>query len=203
MGAITTQIIAWQGYRHKENGIIVFYDSDGFADLPIRVGTDPHYETGTYGHHSCSASPHRTKFVKNKVGYLFFMTKYSGQNIELKDKIIVTGYYKIGSVADIRALHQRQLQPNTCFAEKNCYALKASINKDGENEMFFASQDDVIVLDEKLMKVLGINKKITKAAKIELDEKKVDKLLKLFEGKENRVADYIALSCSKEQTKVA
>lgn len=197
-----TTLVSWQGYRHKEIGIIVYYDSCEMSLLPIRTNSskkgkqadaDPNYETATYGLHSCTASRHRTNFVKNKCGYVFFMTRYQGANQKLKDKMMVTGYYKIGSTAEIQKLHLRYfgLEGSSCFAEKLCYALKAS---PGENDVVFLSDEDSYVLTAAALKSLGIDKKITKATKIELDEEKTKKLLKKFEGKENKVADYIALT---------
>ncbi|MCL2845141.1 MAG: hypothetical protein FWE23_06790 [Chitinivibrionia bacterium] len=201
MGAITIKNAAWQGYRHKETGVLVHYDADNKSALPIRAtaikngkqaDVDPNYETGTYGLHSCSASPHRAKFVKQKFGYVFLMTKYQGTNAKLKDKFLVVGYYKIGSVADVRNLHLRHLEDNSCFSEKLCYALKANVMENGENEIVLVSEEDAFVLNAAALKSLAIDKKITKAAKIELDEDKTKKLLKKFEGKENKVAEYIA-----------
>jgi hypothetical protein len=176
--------IFWQGYRHKGTGVIVYYDSDETSLLPIRTSlgkkgkaadADPNYETGTYGLYGCSASPHRTKFIKNKFGYLFFMTKYSGADIKLKDKIIITGYYKIGSISEVQKLHLRYIDENSCIAEKLCYALKASINETGGNDLVFLSLEDAYQLNSAAMKLLGIEKKITKATKIELDEERTKK----------------------------
>jgi hypothetical protein len=200
MSAIAIKSAPWQGYRHKETSVLVHYDADLTSALPIRAtaskkgkqpDADPNYETGTYGLLSCTASPHRTKFVKNKFGYVFFMTKYQGTNKKLKDKILVVGYYKIGSVADVRNLHLRHLEDNSCFAEKFCYALKANIAENGENEIIFVSEEDAFVLTPAALKSLAIDKKITKAAKIELDEANTKKILKKFEGKENKIAEYV------------
>ena len=189
-------LISWQGYRHKETGVIVYYDSSETALLPIRANigkkgksadADPNYETATYGLQSCTASRHRTNFVKNKFGYLFFMTKYQGTEKKHKDKIMITGYYKIANVAEVQKIHIRNLgmEDSSCFNEKLCYALKA-------DEAVFLSEEDCYVLTKASLSALGIDKKITKATKIELDEEKTKKLLKKFEGKENKIADYIA-----------
>jgi len=205
MNISATTLISWQGYRHKETGVIVYYDSCETALLPIRTNSnkkgkpadaDPNYETATYGLYSCNASRHRTNFVKNKFGYVFFMTKYQGANAKFKDKMMITGYYKIGSTAEVQKFHLRNfgLEGSSCFAEKMCYALKVA---DGENNIVFLSEEDSYVLTKISLAALGIDKKITKATKIELDEEKTKKLLKKFEGKENRIADYIA------QTKAA
>ncbi|MDR0303590.1 MAG: hypothetical protein LBH98_02310 [Chitinispirillales bacterium] len=189
--------ISWQGYRHKEIGVIVYYDSNETALLPIRTTTsknvddDPNYESATYGLYSCSSSRHRANFVKNKYGYVFFMTKYQGRNEKFKDKIMVTGFYKIGSIADVQKLHLRYLQKNSCFSEKLCYALKSSVNEKGENDAVFLSEEDAYILNPSALKSLGIDKKITKATKIELDEEHTKKLLKKFEGKDNKISDYI------------
>jgi hypothetical protein len=192
--------ISWQGYRHKEAGIIVYYDSNEAASLPVRNTTgkkgkkadsDPNYESATYGLHSCSASRHRANFIKNKYGYVFFMTKYQGRSEKFKDKIMITGFYKIGSTADVQKLHLRYLEENSCFSEKLCYALKASINEKGENDAVFLSEEDAYVLNLAALKSFGVDKKITKATKIELNEENTKKLLKKFEGKENKIGDYI------------
>jgi len=212
MGLITMKTADWQGYRHKDTGVLVYYDADETSALPVRatVGSkgksanaDPNYESGTYGLYSCTASPHRTKFVKNKLGYIFFMTKYQGTDVKMKDKVVVTGYYRIGSVADVRNLHLRHLEDNSCFAEKNCYALRSNVGENGENEMFFVSYDDAFLLNPAALKSLEIDKKITKAAKIELDEDKTKKLLKKFEGKENKVAEYISQTAELAEASVS
>lgn len=201
MGINGISNISWQGYRHKETGIIVYYDSNETTLFPIRatickkgkkaVDADPNYESATYGLYSCCASRHRKNFVKNKCGYVFFMTKYQGTNAKLKDKIILTGYYKIGSIAEVQKLHLRYLEENSCFSEKLCYALKSSANEKGENDVVFLSDEDGYVLNAAALKSLGIDKKITKATKIELDEEHTKKLLKKFDGKENKISDYI------------
>jgi hypothetical protein len=120
------------------------------------------------------------------------MTKYAGPDAKLKDKFMVTGYYKIGSIAEVQKLHLRYIEDNSCIAEKLCYALRASVNEKGESDVVFLSQEDAYILSAAALKSLGIEKKITKAAKIELDEDKTKKLLKKFEGKENKIADYIS-----------
>ena len=200
MGIGEISNILWQGYRHKDTGIVIYYDSHEAAALPVRAsvakggksaGNDPHYESATYGLHSCSASRYRINFVKNKFGYVFFMTKYQGRNEKLKDKIMITGFYKIGSVADVQKMHLRYLDSNSCFAEKLCYALKAAANEKGESEAVFLSEEDAYVLNSTSLKSLGFDKKITKTTKIELNEEQTKKLLKKFEGKENKIADYI------------
>ena len=191
---ITTAVIPWQGYRHKETGVLVYYDSSKTSMLPIRdsAAADPNYETGTCGLYGCNASPHRAIFVKNKFGYLFFMTKYQGTNAKLKDKMIITGYYKVGSIADVQKIHMRHVEDNSCYSEKICYALRAGVNEKGESDVVFLSEDDAYILNAAALKSLDIDKKITKAAKIKLDEEKTKKLLKKFEGKENKTADYIS-----------
>lgn len=200
MNISTMGVISWQGYRHKETGVVVYYDSSETNLLPIRTNIgkkgkpadfDPNYETKTYGLQSCTASRHRTNFVKNKSGYLFFMTKYQGSDKKLKDKFMITGYYKIASIAEVQKLHIRNfgMEDSSCFNEKLCYALKAG---ESENDAVFLSQEDSYILTAASLKALGIDKKITKATKIELDEEKTKKLLKKFEGKENKIADYIA-----------
>lgn len=198
MNISTMSLISWQGYRHKETGVIVYYDSSETNTLPIRTNigkkgkiadADPNYETLTYGLQSCTASAHRTNFVKNKCGYLFFMTKYQGAEKKHKDKIMITGYYKIASIAEVQKIHIRNLgmEDSSCFNSKLCYALKAE-------EAVFLAEEDCYVLTKASLSALGIDKKITKATKIELDEEKTKKLLKKFEGKENKIADYIAQS---------
>ncbi|MCL1947371.1 MAG: hypothetical protein FWF51_09540 [Chitinivibrionia bacterium] len=194
LNAITTSVVAWQGYRHKDIGVLVYYDSSKTSMLPIRAASvaDPNYETKTCGLYGCNASQHRTLFVKNKFGYLFFMTKYQGKNAKLKDKMIITGYYKIGSIADVQKAHMRYVEDNSCYCEKICYALKASVNEKGESDAVFLSDEDAYVLNDAALKMLGIEKKITKATKVKLDEDITKKLLKKFEGKENKIADYIS-----------
>ena len=97
-------------------------------------------------------------------------------------------FYKIGSIADVQKLHLRYLDDNTCFSEKFCYALKASSD---ENDVMFFSDEDAYVLNAAALKSLSIDKKVTKATKIELDEEHTKKLLIKFYEKENKKADYI------------
>ena len=69
------------------SAMVVFYGGDPISELPIRevpeelpsdVVQDPNYETGTYGLYACSRSQIRNAFVKAKMRYLVFLTKYVG-----------------------------------------------------------------------------------------------------------------------------
>ncbi len=195
-GTVTARLssVKWQGYRSGADGIVVYYESDTESSLPIRMITgtrksdhnqaDPNYETGTYGMYDCLNSKLRNKFARKKFGYVFFMTRYQGTNEELTGKVILTGYYKVNATADVQKLHLRHLEDTTCFNAKACQALRA-------DDMVFLAEDESYVLGKAALKSVGYEKKITRMSKIELDEEMVKKLLKKFEGKDNRLEDYL------------
>ena len=98
--SLTPESAAWQDYRSSNTGMVVFYASDPISELPIRevpeelpseILPDPHYETGTYGLYACGKSKIRAAFVKSKIRYLVFVTKYAGTNVEFKDKSALPG----------------------------------------------------------------------------------------------------------------
>ncbi len=187
--------IKWQGYRSGTTGFVVFYESDTESELPIRMITgtrktdhnemDPNYESKTYGLFDCVNSKMRNQFEKKKYGYIFFMTRYQGKIAELNDKVLITGYYKIGSTSDVQKLHLRHLEDSACINSKTCSALKA-------DEAVFLSAEDSYKLTTAGLKSIGYDKKVTRMTKIELDEEMVKKLLKKFDGKENQIDAYIA-----------
>ena len=126
--------ILWQDYRASNTGMIVFYASDPVSEIPVReipedidspVVPEPNYESGTYGFYGCSRTKIRGAFAKSKLRYLFFLTKYAGTKDGYKDKMLVTGYFRVAKTADVQKLHLRYLSEYSCIDAASCIALRA------------------------------------------------------------------------------
>ncbi len=185
--------IPWQDYRGAETGMAVFYASDPVSELPIRevpeetpseVLAEPNYETGTYGLYGCSRAKIRSSFVKSKLRYLFFMTKYAGTNAEHMDSLVVTGFYHIAQTANVQKLHIRYLSDYSCLTDDTCYALRA-------DETHFLSIENAFVLTPEILKSWGYSSRVTKQTRIVLDEEKTAELLEYIRSKPNAVDEYI------------
>lgn len=194
-GMITTSVnsVKWQGFRGGDTGMIVYYESDPNSELPLRKipvkegvipVMDPNYETKTYGMYHCKNTKLRNSFVKKKFGYLFFMTKYDGTDPKYDGKVMITGYYKIGSYADMQKLHLRHLNENSCLNDRVCQGLRAT-------DAVFVKPEDAYILTTAALKSLDYEKKITRMSKIVLTDEMVVKVLKKFKGKENILEQYV------------
>ena len=194
-GVIKTnaRTIKWQGFRGGEAGAVVYYESDPNSELPLRnipvkegviPVMDPNYETKTYGLYDCANTKLRNSFVKKKRGYLFFMTRYNGTNPDFEGKVLLTGYYRVKSSADVQKLHLRHLESSSCINDRTCQALLGT-------EAVFLSLEDSYKLTAVALKSIGYEKKITRMSKILLDDEMVQKLLKKFKGKDNIIEQYI------------
>jgi hypothetical protein len=185
---------AWQDYRSSNTGMLVYYVSDPIPELPIRevpeelpseIPPEPHYETGTYGFYGCNKSKIRNAFVKSKVRYLLFVTKYAGAKADFRDKLVVTGFYKISKTADVKKLHIRYGSDYSCIDEQNCYALRA-------DEKRFVTVEDAFLLTDEVLKSWNYSARITKQTRILLDEQHTAPVIDFLRSKPDATANYIA-----------
>ncbi len=185
--------IKWQDYRGIRTGVIVYYNTDPISEIPIRevpeelpteLLPEPNYESGSYGLYGCKHNKMRSSFVKKKIQYLFFMTRYEGTNIELTDELMVTGYYRIKQVADVQKLHIRYLNEYSCLNEETCMAFRA-------DKIHFVSVQDAFLITSEVLKVWESTSRITRQTKIVLDEEKTAELIAYLESKKNVVEAYI------------
>lgn len=190
---VSIENVTWQDYRASNIGIVLFYTSDPVSELPIRetpeefpsdVLPEPNYETGTYGFYGCSKTKVRNAFVKSKIRYILFMTKYSGANNEYKDKILITGYYKIIKIADAKKVHIRYCSDYSCLDEDHCYSLRA-------DELRFVMVEDSFVITDAVLKKWGYTSKITKQSRIQLDETQTMNVVEFLSGKPDATDAYI------------
>ncbi len=186
--------ITWQDYRATTIGMVVVYSSDPVSEMAIReipeelessVTPEPNYETGTYGFYGCEKTKIRAAFAKSKVRYLFFLTKYAGTKEEFKDKVLLTGYYRIAKTADVQKLHLRYLDDCSCIDATSCIAFKA-------DEVCFVSLADAFVVDEAQLKAWGYNAKVSKQLRIILTPEQTAQILDHLKSKKNEVEAYIA-----------
>lgn len=193
-GVIPTHIegVTWQDYRGAETGMIVYYNSDPVSELPIRevpeelpsdVSLDPNYETGSFGFYGCKHAKVRSYFVKNKMRYLFFMTRYAGTNPDHTDDLMITGYYRIKQTTNVQKLHIRYLDEYSCINEDSCIALRA-------NEVHFVSVEDAFKVDEKALAQWEYTSRVTRQTKVMLNEENTLNLLQYLQSKENITDQY-------------
>ncbi|MBN1980171.1 MAG: hypothetical protein JW795_01475 [Chitinivibrionales bacterium] len=179
--------IKWQDYRHMKTGMILYYTTDPVSEMPIReipeelpstISPDPNYETKTFGFYGCKHAKLRNLFIKNKMGYLFFMTKYTGTIAELADELMVTGYFHVKQTADVQKQHIRYLSEYSCIDEENCIALRGDV-------VHFVSANDAFIITPEVLKSWNCNSRVTRQTKIVLDEEKTTALLNYLNGKQN------------------
>lgn len=193
-GVVPTHVgsIKWQDYRSGKSGMVVYYNTDPVAELPIReipeeipsaVIPEPNYETKTFGLYGCKHTKLRSAFVKKKTGYLFFMTRYSGTNLEFADDLMVTGFYHIKKSSDVQKLHIRYLNEYSCVNEEGCPALLA-------DEVHFVSVEDAYMLTDDALEAMGNTTRITRQTKLYLEDEKVEELVSYLRSKENVVNVY-------------
>jgi hypothetical protein len=190
----TPDSILWQDYRAANTGMVVFYASDPVSEIPVReipddvespALPDPNYETGTYGFYGCSRTKIRGAFAKSKLRYLFFLTKYAGTKDGFKDKMLVTGYFRISKTTDVQKLHRRYLDEYSCMDADTCIALRA-------DEVHFVSLGDAFEVSPDQLKVWGFNAKVSKQLRIILTAESTAQLLALLKSKPNQRAIYVA-----------
>ncbi len=185
--------IIWQDYRAANTGMVVFYSSDPVSEIPIReipddvdspVVPEPNYESGTYGFYGCARTKIRGAFSKSKIRFLFFLTKYAGTKDGFKDKMLITGYYRIAQTADVQKLHLRYLNEYSCIDSPTCIALKA-------DEVRFVGLEDAIEVSSDQLKTWGFNAKVSKQLRIVLTPESTSELLDVLKGKPDRLSAYI------------
>lgn len=194
-GAVSVNVnsLKWQGYRGNEMGLAVYYDSDPVSELPIReipeeyptkVIADPNYETSTYGLYGCKFGKNRNTIIKKKYKYIFFMTKYAGTNMDLRDELLCTGFYRIKYTFDAKKFHSRSLDSVSCMTENSCQAVRA-------DEMVFVAAEDAFHINEERLKEWGGISRVTRQTKILLTEEQTEMMLSHLRGQENIVEQYI------------
>lgn len=191
---LSPEAAAWQDYRSSNTGMVVFYTSDPIPELPIRevpeelpsdIIPEPHYETGTYGLYGCSKSKIRNAFVKSKVRYLLFVTKYAGAKADFRDKLFITGFFKISKTADVKKLHIRYGSDYSCIDEQSCFALRA-------DEKRFVTIEDAYAVTGDVLKSWNYSARITKQTRILLDELQTTQVMDHLRSKADATANYIA-----------
>jgi len=184
---------AWQDYRASNTGMIVYYGGDPISELPIRevpekfnsdIQPEPNYETGTFGFLGCARTKIRSTFVKQKIKYLLFVTKYVGKNAAFKDKYMVTGYYRVNKIADVKRRHIRYCAEYSCLEEKVCYALRAE-------EVRLVSAEDAYIVTPQQFKEWGFSGRLTRQSRILLDEAQTAALVQFLQKKTDITSKYI------------
>jgi hypothetical protein len=191
---ITVESIAWQDYRSSNTGMVVYYPSDPISELPIRevpeelvseIIPEPNYESGTYGVYGCGKSKIRIAFAKEKNRFLLFVTKYAGTKPEYKDKMFITGFYRICKTADVKKLHIRFGSDYSCIDEQNCIALRA-------DEVRFVAIEDAFPVTDEVMTGWNYKARITRQTRIILDEAQATPIIEFLRSKQDITAQYIA-----------
>ncbi|MDR3013560.1 MAG: hypothetical protein LBU70_10220 [Chitinispirillales bacterium] len=189
----TADSAPWQDYRASNTGMVIYYGSDPISELPIReipekhpseIESEPHYETGTFGYHSCVRLKIRSTFVKSRIRYMFFITKYAGINENSKGKYFVTGFYRVAKIADVKKYHIRTCEDYSCLDEKVCYALRA-------DEVHFVSIKDAFPVSPQLLKDWGFNGRLTRQSRLLLTEEQTAVVLDFLRKKKNIRDKYI------------
>ena len=185
--------VLWQDYRASETGMIVYYASDPVSEVPIReipeelespVQPEPHYESGTFGLYGCVHPKIRKAFYKEHNRHLFFVTKYVGTDEDYRDKVLLTGYYRIVKTADAKKFHLRYCPEYGCIDSEDCVALRAG-------EVKFLSTEDAMVITDEVLKEWNFNQKLTRQSRIILNQEQTAKLVEYFKSKDNSLEDYL------------
>jgi hypothetical protein len=183
----------WQGYRGAEKGMIVFYPTDPVSEMPIRevpeeypstVVPEPNYESQSYGFFGCPNTKTRAAFIKSKLRYLFFMTKYVGANYDFLDQLMVTGFYRISHTTDTQKLHVRYLDDCSCMSEDTCTALRA-------DQAHFVSLSDAFILTPAVFAKWECPTRVTRQTRIVLSDANTTDLLVYLRSKKNVLNEYI------------
>jgi hypothetical protein len=191
---LSPESVAWQDYRSSNTGMVVFYASDPIAELPIRevpeelpseILPEPNYETGTYGLYGCGKSKIRSAFIRSKIRYLLFVTKYEGTRAEYKGRLFITGYFRISKTAEVKKLHIRYGSEYSCIDEEACYALRA-------DESRFVAVDHAFALTEEVMKTWNYKARITKQTRIILDGQNTGTIVEYLKSKQDVTSQYVA-----------
>ena len=191
---IPAESVPWQDYRASNKGMVVFYSSDPVSELPIReipeelpseILPEPNYETSTYGLYGCAKSKIRSSFVKSKLRYLLFITKYAGTNADFKDKLLITGFFRINKTADVKKLHIRYCADYSCLDEDICYGLRA-------DEVKFVSAADAFEVNDSVLKSWDYKARISRQTRIVLEETHTMEIVEYLRSKQDKTAEYVA-----------
>jgi hypothetical protein len=185
--------VAWQDYRASNTGMIVYYGGDPISELPIRevperypseIQPEPNYETGTFGFLGCARTKIRSTFVKSKIRYLLFITKYVGTLDAFKEKYMVTGYYRVNRISDVKRRHIRFCSEYSCLDEKVCYALRA-------DEVRLVSAQDAYPVTPQMFKEWGFSGRLTRQSRIILTEEQTAPIVGFLREKTDILSKYI------------
>jgi len=191
---ISPESVAWQDYRSSNTGMVVFYAGDPIAELPIRevpeelpseILPEPNYESGTYGLYGCGKSRIRNAFVKSKIRYLFFVTKYEGTKADYTGRLVITGYFRIWKTAEVKKLHIRYGSDYSCIDEEYCYALRA-------DESRFVAVEDAFAVTDEVMKAWNYKARLTKQTRIMLNEQNTAAIIDHLKSKPDVTAQYVS-----------
>ncbi len=183
----------WQDYRASNTAMVVFYSTDPVSEIPIRevpeeypsdILPEPNYESATYGFYGCSRSKIRTAFVKSKLRYVIFVTKYQGTNADYKDRFFVTGYIKVNKIADVKKAHIRFCSDFTCLDEPRCLALRG-------DEQRFVSIEEAFEVTPDVLLSWDFKAKLTRQARIILNEENTMKIIEHLDSKNDITEKYI------------
>ena len=172
--------------------MVVYYNTDPVSEIPLRelpeelpsdIALDPNYETGTYGFFGCKHTKTRGMFYKKKSRYIFFMTKYSGTNVEYMDELMVTGFYHVAQTADVQKLHVRCLNEYSCLNETACLALRA-------DKVHFVAVQDAFMVTPEILELWGCTTRVTRQTKLFLDREKTAELIEYLTSKKNIIDLY-------------
>jgi hypothetical protein len=192
-GSGAVDSVAWQDYRASNTGMIVYYGGDPISELPIRevperypseIQPEPNYETGTFGFLGCARTKIRSTFVKSKIRYLLFITKYVGTLKAFKDKYMVTGYYRVNKISDVKRRHIRFCSEYSCLDEKVCYALRA-------DEVRLVAAQDAYPVTPQMFKDWGFSGRLTRQSRIILTEEQTAPIVQSLREKTDISGKYI------------
>jgi len=190
----TVDSAAWQDYRASNTGMAIFYGSDPISELPIRevpeegrqseVESEPNYETGTFGYYSCARTKIRSTFVKSKIRYLLFITKYAGTSEDFQGQYMVTGFYRVNKTADVKRHHIRSCSEYSCLDEKACMALRS-------DESRFVAVEDAFKVTPQVLKDWGFSGRLTRQSRIILTEEQASAVINFLRGKADITDKYV------------
>jgi len=185
--------VLWQDYRASNTGMVIYYPSDPISELPIReiperypseIEPEPNYETGTLGYYCCARTKIRSTFVKSKIRFMLFVTKYAGTVDDFRDKYYVTGYYRVTKTADVKRAHIRFLSDYSCLDEKVCYALRT-------DECRMVAIEDAFSATPQVLKDWGFSGRLTRQSRILLTEEQTKVVIDYLRGKPDIRDKYI------------
>lgn len=194
---IRTQINfdGWQDYRGAPKGAIIYIETSQHSLFPVRdqldengngACLDPNYETGTVGLFSYANTKDINKAIKSKARYLFFGTRYSGSNLDYKNKYLITGYQRIDKVKDVRSLHLQQHLNDT-----NPTFLSLDICMATWGEMCFVSFEDAFILTDEILHEWGYSGRAARPLRTIFKEEHAKIIIDHFDSKTNQIDEYI------------